>query len=77
MVESELGRDSNRTRRMGGRPIQIVVSKYDHSFEFDVDALAAVRIQDHVKGKNVVVVSVAGASGKGKPFLFNSFYGML
>jgi atlastin len=58
---------------MEGRPIQIVVSRDDHSFELDEDALAAVLLQDHVKDKNVVVVSVAGAFGKGKSFLLNFF----
>jgi atlastin len=58
---------------MGGRPIQIVVSRDDHSFELDEDALAAVLLQDHVKEKNVVVISVAGAFRKGKSFLLDFF----
>lgn len=32
MVGSDLGRDNNRARRMAGRPIQILVSRDDHSF---------------------------------------------
>jgi atlastin len=58
---------------MGGRPIQIVVSRDDHSFELDEDALEAILLQDHVKDKNVVVVSVAGAFRKGKSFLLDFF----
>jgi hypothetical protein len=58
---------------MGGRPIQVVVSRDDHSFELDEDALEAILLQDHVKDKNVVVVSVAGAFRKGKSFLLNFF----
>jgi atlastin len=58
---------------MGGQPIQIVVSRDNHSFELDEDALAAVLLQDHVKDKNVVVVSVAGAFRKGKSFLLDFF----
>jgi hypothetical protein len=67
------GRESIRPSRMGGRPIQIVVSRDDHSFELDEDALAAVLLQDHIKDKNVVVVSVAGAFRKGKSFLLDFF----
>jgi atlastin len=58
---------------MGGRPIQIVVIRDDHSFELDEDALAAVLLQDHVKDKNVVVVSIAGAFRMGKSFLLDFF----
>lgn len=68
-----IGRETSRASRMGGRPIQIVVSRDDHSFELDEDALAAVLMQDHVKDKNVVVVSVAGAFRKGKSFLLDFF----
>jgi atlastin len=58
---------------MGGRPVQIVVSRNDHSFELDEDALASILLQDHVKDKNVAVVSVAGAFRKGKSFLLDFF----
>jgi len=58
---------------MGGRPVRIVVSKNDHSFELDEDALAEVLLQDHVRDKNVVIVSVAGAFRKGKSFLLDFF----
>jgi atlastin len=58
---------------MGGRPVQIIVSRDDHSFELDEDALAAILLQDHVRDKNVVVVSVAGAFRKGKSFLLDFF----
>ena len=67
------GGDNNWNHRMGGRPVQIVVSKSDHSFELDEDALAKVLLQDHVKDKNVVIVSVAGAFRKGKSFLLDFF----
>jgi atlastin len=58
---------------MGGRPVQIVVSKNDHSFDLDEDALAEILLQDHVRDKNVVIVSVAGAFRKGKSFLLDFF----
>jgi atlastin len=56
---------------MGGRPIEILASRDDHSLEFNEDALAAVLLQDHVKDKSVVVISVAGAFWKGKSFLLD------
>jgi atlastin len=58
---------------MGGRPVQIVVSSNDHSFELDEDALSEILLQDHVRDKNVVIVSVAGAFRKGKSFLLDFF----
>jgi atlastin len=58
---------------MAGRPIQIVVSRDDHSFELDEDALAAVLLQDHVKNMKVVVISVVGALRNGKSFLREIF----
>ena len=56
-----------------GRPIQIVVSHSDHTFELDEDALANILLQDEVKDRSVVVVSVAGAFRKGKSFLLDFF----
>lgn len=67
------GGDRDWNNRMGGRPVRIVVSKNDHSFELDEDALAEVLLQDHVRDKNVVIVSVAGAFRKGKSFLLDFF----
>lgn len=58
---------------MGGRPIQIVLAKDDHTFELDERALEEVLYQDRVKDKNVVVISVAGAFRKGKSFLLDFF----
>nr|CAD7431905.1 unnamed protein product [Timema monikensis] len=61
------------THRMGGRPVPIVLSKDDHTFELDEAALSKILLQEHVKNKNVVVVSVAGAFRKGKSFLLDFF----
>jgi atlastin len=58
---------------MVGRPIQIAVRRDDNSFEFNGHAFASVLLQDHVKDKNVVVISVAGAFTKGKSFLLEFF----
>jgi atlastin len=56
---------------MVGRPIEILASRDDHSLEFNEDALAAVLLQEHVKDKRMVVISVAGALWKGKSFLLD------
>ncbi|KAL1430802.1 hypothetical protein MTO96_014667 [Rhipicephalus appendiculatus] len=56
-----------------GRPVQILRTKDDHSFELDEDALGRILLADHVKDKPVVVVSVAGAFRKGKSFLLDFF----
>ncbi|XP_021922722.1 atlastin isoform X3 [Zootermopsis nevadensis] len=72
-INTLIGGDGNKVDRMGGRPVQVVVSKNDHSFELDEEALAEILLQDHVKDKTVVVVSVAGAFRKGKSFLLDFF----
>ena len=53
------------------RPIQIVIAKGDHSFELDIEALEAILLNNNVKNKKVVVLSVAGAFRKGKSFLLD------
>lgn len=54
------------------RPVQIVtVSKDDHSFNLDTEALAEVLLAPEVRDKHVVVLSVAGAFRKGKSFLLD------
>ncbi|KAG1685705.1 Atlastin-2 [Nymphon striatum] len=58
---------------MSGHPVQIVVFKDDHTFQLNEESLAEILLQDHVKDKNVVVVSVAGAFRKGKSFLLDFF----
>ena len=56
-----------------GRPVQVVEAHPDHTFELDEEALARVLMQDDVKDRSVVVVSVAGAFRKGKSFLLDFF----
>ncbi|XP_051166542.1 atlastin isoform X2 [Leptopilina boulardi] len=56
-----------------GRPIQIILAHPDHTFELDEDALAKILLQDEIKDRSVVVVSVAGAFRKGKSFLLDFF----
>lgn len=56
-----------------GRPVQVVQAHEDHTFELDEEALAKILLQDEVKDRSVVVVSVAGAFRKGKSFLLDFF----
>lgn len=54
-------------------PIQIVKTEDDHTFVLDENTLTQVLLQDHIKDRFVVVVSVAGAFRKGKSFLLDFF----
>ncbi|KAL3286050.1 hypothetical protein HHI36_000563 [Cryptolaemus montrouzieri] len=53
--------------------IPIVLANNDHSFYLDEDALSKVLMQDNIKDRNVVVISVAGAFRHGKSFLLDFF----
>lgn len=53
--------------------VQIVVSKPDHKFGLDEEALSKILLQKDVKDRNIVVVSVAGAFRKGKSFILDFF----
>lgn len=53
-------------------PLQIVtVSKEEHSFALDTEALERVLLAPEIRDKHVVVLSVAGAFRKGKSFLLD------
>ncbi|XP_013860938.1 atlastin-3 [Austrofundulus limnaeus] len=53
-------------------PVQIVeVSKDNHSFTLNTEALAQILLAPEVREKHVVVLSVAGAFRKGKSFLLD------
>jgi len=56
-----------------GKAIQIVLANDDHTFELDEAALEDILMQDNIKDRQVVVVSVAGAFRKGKSFLLDFF----
>ncbi|XP_014218612.1 atlastin isoform X2 [Copidosoma floridanum] len=56
-----------------GYPVQIVQTHPDHTFELDEDALTEILLQEDIKDRSVVVVSVAGAFRKGKSFLLDFF----
>ncbi|XP_059611226.1 atlastin isoform X2 [Phlebotomus argentipes] len=55
------------------RPIQIIETGEDHTFLLEEDALTEILLQDDIKDRFVVVVSVAGAFRKGKSFLLDFF----
>lgn len=55
------------------KPLQIVETTDEHVFSLDEDTLTEVLLQDEVKDRYVVVVSVAGAFRKGKSFLLDFF----
>lgn len=63
---------NEEVEEMGGA-VQIVVSKPDHKFGLDEEALSKILLQKDVKDRNVVVVSVAGAFRKGKSFILDFF----
>lgn len=67
-LEEETEKLSNQAR-----PVQIVLAHPDHTFELNEDALTEILLQDDVKDRSVVVVSVAGAFRKGKSFLLDFF----
>ena len=56
-----------------GKPVPIVLAHPDHTFELNEEALAQILLQDDIKDRSVVVVSVAGAFRKGKSFLLDFF----
>ncbi|XP_046741217.1 atlastin [Diprion similis] len=68
MEEPEVG-----DGREVGKPVQVVLAHPDHTFELDEDALEEILVQDDIKDRSVVVVSVAGAFRKGKSFLLDFF----
>jgi len=62
---------SARGTKPSGQPIQVVVTKDDHTFDLDAEALERVLLAPNVRDRKVVVLSVAGAFRKGKSFFLN------
>ncbi|KAK8778038.1 hypothetical protein V5799_020622 [Amblyomma americanum] len=56
-----------------GKPVQILRINDDHSFDISESQLEAILLDDRVKDKPVVVVSVAGAYRQGKSFRLSFF----
>lgn len=63
----------NHVENHNPHAIQIVLANEDHTFSLDEEALSEVLMQDEIKDRYVVVVSVAGAFRKGKSFLLDFF----
>lgn len=57
----------------GARPVPVVVANEQHNFDLDEKALEEILLNEAVRDKKVVVVSVAGAFRKGKSFLLDFF----
>ncbi|KAG7260002.1 hypothetical protein CRUP_020749, partial [Coryphaenoides rupestris] len=65
-------RTATLTMQGGPGPVQIVtVSKEEHSFALNTEALERVLLAPEIGDKHVVVLSVAGAFRKGKSFLLD------
>lgn len=64
---------NKKVKKVEGRPIPIIIPKDDHSFELDEVALEKILLQNSIKDKHVVLVSVSGAFRKGKSFLLDFF----
>ncbi|XP_055590257.1 atlastin [Uranotaenia lowii] len=58
---------------MEAKPVQVVETGDDHTFVLNEDALNEILLQEQVRDRTVVVVSVAGAFRKGKSFLLDFF----
>jgi len=55
-------------------PVQIVtVNEEAHTFRLSEEDLTRIILQDNVRNRDVVIVSVAGAFRKGKSFLLDFF----
>ncbi len=59
--------------KLHGRPIQIVSTTDDHTFDLEEEALEEILLSPRIRDKKVIVVSVAGAFRKGKSFLLDFF----
>ncbi|XP_049704538.2 atlastin isoform X5 [Helicoverpa armigera] len=59
--------------RSGPHGVQVVNTGPDHTFSLDEEVLKDLLLQDDIKDRPVVVLSVAGAFRKGKSFLLDFF----
>ncbi|XP_050664575.1 atlastin isoform X2 [Leptidea sinapis] len=71
--ETNFHEDEVREKQCGPRGVQVVNTGPGHTFVLDEDALAELLLQDDVRDRAVVVISVAGAFRKGKSFLLDFF----
>lgn len=64
---------SNGGTAMKAEALQIVTTGEGHTFVLDEDTLTEVLLQNDIKDRFVVIVSVAGAFRKGKSFILDFF----
>lgn len=58
---------------MTAHPVQIVNAGEGHTFTLDEDELNEILLEENIRNRDVVVISVAGAFRKGKSFLLDFF----
>lgn len=63
----------NRIEDMEAKALQIVTTGDEHTFVLDEETLTDVLLQNDIKDRFVIVISVAGAFRKGKSFLLDFF----
>uniref|UniRef100_A0A0A9XY37 Atlastin n=1 Tax=Lygus hesperus TaxID=30085 RepID=A0A0A9XY37_LYGHE len=75
IIESEkvLMESGGASTMESGGAVPIIITQPDHKFELDAEALERLLLQDDIKDRTVVVVSVAGAFRKGKSFILDFF----
>ncbi|KAH6920229.1 hypothetical protein HPB50_028783 [Hyalomma asiaticum] len=56
-----------------GKAVRILSINDDYSWQLEEDDLGRILLQDSIKDKPVMVVSIAGAYRKGKSYLMNFF----
>ena len=61
------------TEEAGGKALQVIVAEDDHGFALDENALKSLLLDNRVRDRKVIILSVAGAYRKGKSFLLDFF----
>ncbi|KAF6217026.1 hypothetical protein GE061_001379 [Apolygus lucorum] len=72
-MSEEIIEVSEKVAMESGGAVPIIITQPDHKFELDDEALERLLLQDDIKDRTVVVVSVAGAFRKGKSFILDFF----
>lgn len=59
---------------MDAHPVEVVgLDEKDNKFRLNINNLRDILLQDDIKHREIVAVSIAGAFRKGKSFLLNFF----
>ena len=58
---------------MDGEPVQIFSVNEDQTYEFKEETLSKILLQDEIKERKLVIVSIAGEFRRGKSFLLGFF----